>query len=116
MQSKDKMRVCPSCHRSDMTSFSKCRFCGTGYDANQNEGDSHQKLIVSLCVLVILIGAGYCAFTMVNGLRAKQIAPIADQVRRVNRTSKPASPIDRAMKLRKLAAELTSRTIRISCL
>lgn len=103
MRSEDKTRVCSDCHRSDTTSFSKCRFCGTAYDANKGEESSQKKLMVSLCALIILVGAGYSIFTSINALRTKQVAPVADQARRINHSSKPASFSDKLMRLRKLA-------------
>ncbi len=29
----DSEKTCPSCHKKDFTSFSKCRYCGTSYSA-----------------------------------------------------------------------------------
>ena len=103
MRSEDKARVCSDCHRSDTTSFSKCRFCGTAYGANKGDASSQQKLMVSLCALIILVGAGYSIFTTINGIRTKQVTPVVDQVRRFNRSSKPTSSSDKSMRLRKLA-------------
>lgn len=99
----DKARVCLSCNRSDRTSFSKCRFCGAVYNEGEGEASSSKKLTVSFFSFIILVGAGYCVFTAVNGMRTKQVTPVGEQVRRASRSYKPASPIDRIMRLRKLA-------------
>src|SRR5579883_3035398 len=103
MPSQDKARVCLSCHRSDRTSFSKCRFCGAEYNANEVEASSSKKLMVSFFSFIILVGAGYCVFSAVNGIRTRQVMPVADQVKHSSRPTKPPSPVDRMMRLRKLA-------------
>jgi hypothetical protein len=106
MGSVEKTRVCSSCHRSDRTSFSKCRFCGTGYDANQSDASTQKNLLVTWCSMIILFGAGYCIFVTINVVRANQltpVTPVADQVRRPNVSSKSVSPAAKLIKSRKLA-------------
>lgn len=102
MRSEDKLRKCTSCHRADRTSFSKCRFCGTEYNAKNGEATRRLELIVSLCAFVILIGAVYAIYTAANGFRANQVTPGANQVRRSNGSSKPVPST--LTKTRKLAA------------
>lgn len=102
MRSEDKTRVCPSCHRSDRTSFSKCRFCGTEYNAKNGEATRRLELIVSLCAFVILVGAVYAIYTATSGLRTNQVTTGANQVRRSNGLSKPVPAT--VTKTRKLAA------------
>jgi thioredoxin 1 len=88
MVSEDVEKNCPSCKKRDFTSFSKCRYCGTRYDAkidsNQGMGiDQRFLLIVSAAVLIV--GLGFYINNSLKEAKAKRLASIVSQIRAVHR-------------------------------
>ncbi len=88
MPTEDTAKVCPSCKKRDITSFSKCRYCGTRYDAKVAESAApniDQRFIAIICVVVLLIGAGFWVKNSLKEARDKGLASIITEVRAAKR-------------------------------
>jgi thioredoxin 1 len=85
---EDVAKVCPSCKRRDITSFSKCRYCGTKYDAKviEKRGPSiDERFMIAVCIAALLIGIFIWGNASIKEAKAKRLAPIITQIRAAHR-------------------------------
>ncbi|MBK7746073.1 MAG: hypothetical protein IPP57_00655 [Candidatus Obscuribacter sp.] len=83
MSHAEPMQVCPKCRKQDYTSFSKCRFCGTKYDAIVNEEKStiDFKFMFVLLFAGLLFFGGQAVHNFMKAEQAKHLAPLAAEIK-----------------------------------
>jgi hypothetical protein len=80
-------KTCPSCHETDVTSFSTCKSCGTKYDAimPKNNVTIDGRVIGAAVVAMILI-CGIFAFTQAQqSANYERIRSIRESIQAVNK-------------------------------
>lgn len=88
MPSDDVAKVCPKCKKRDITSFSKCRYCDTKYDAKiveQGGLSVDQQFVVGVCLIALLVGAGIWINNTLKEAKAKRLSAITTQIRAAHR-------------------------------
>jgi thiol-disulfide isomerase/thioredoxin len=88
MSSDIVAKICPSCKLKDLTSFSKCRDCGTKYDAHV-EAPSGAGIDQRI-LLVVLGAAGFLSSFLwlsstVKDARLTAMAPLVAEIKAANR-------------------------------
>jgi thiol:disulfide interchange protein len=84
---QDLPKICPNCGAKDVTSFSKCRFCNTRYDAKIEKKTSNidSKYILIAIFIVAFIGAAKWGELKLKEEHAKQMAPITNAIKEAKR-------------------------------
>ncbi len=81
-------KICPSCRATDVTSFSKCRFCGTRYDAviaRPSPLNLDERFIGISAIIVMFVGGFIYLTSSMQQARAEKLKPVSQQVQASNR-------------------------------
>jgi thioredoxin 1 len=81
-------KICPKCKQKDVTSFSKCRDCGTRYDAHIEEprgGGIDQKFLLVVLGVAGAFGFFQCSQSAIKEAKLKRMAPIAAEIKAAGR-------------------------------
>jgi thioredoxin 1 len=83
----DLLKKCPSCKKTDVTSFSTCRYCGTKYSAKIEEPKSYldQKVLAVFAMVAICCGIGYYITSTLKAEKAKNISALVSEIKAANR-------------------------------
>ncbi|MDR3612714.1 MAG: thioredoxin domain-containing protein [Candidatus Obscuribacterales bacterium] len=88
MSSDIVAKICPSCKLKDVTSFSKCRDCGTRYDAQiaapRGSGIDQKVLLIALGVAGFF-GSFVWGSSAIKEAKLKAMAPLVAEVKAANR-------------------------------
>ena len=84
---QDSPKICPNCHEKDFTTFSKCKFCGTDYDAviQKNTVNINEQVIYVVLAALLLIGGVFYCLQLQKSARAQQMASITDSIKAANK-------------------------------
>src|ERR1700759_4594386 len=94
MSSDEVLKICPSCKLKDTTSFSKCRSCGTKYDAYvdvpeetgpSGNGLLNAKLPVVLIGAISALGFFQWSANSIKEERARELAPLVASIKTADR-------------------------------
>lgn len=81
-------RICPSCREKDVTSFSKCKFCGTRYDAvisRPSPLNLDERFIGVAAIAALLIGGTMFFNSSIQAAKAEKLKPVVQAVKASNR-------------------------------
>ncbi|MBP6746797.1 hypothetical protein KA344_16280 [bacterium] len=83
----DPIMTCPNCDRKDKTSFSKCRFCHTRYDAIiEKEKFTIDSRLLGIVAFVVVFGsAGLWVDYAYKQQKIKSLAPIVASIKAANK-------------------------------
>jgi thiol-disulfide isomerase/thioredoxin len=88
MSSDIVVKICPSCKLKDLTSFSKCRDCGTKYDAHieapRGPGIDQRILLATLGIAGFL-GCYMVGLNVMKEARIMGMVPLVAEIKAVNR-------------------------------
>ncbi len=87
MSTEDISKMCPNCKRKDVTSFSKCKFCGTRYDAKiaAEPRSIDMKIVGVICAALAAFGIFNYSNSTLKEAKTKRLAFITKAVRAANR-------------------------------
>ena len=85
--SQDLPKICPSCSKKDITSFSTCRFCGTKYDAiiRKNNINIDERTIGIITLVLLSLGGIFYGGQALKSMRAQRTASISKSVQAANK-------------------------------
>ena len=84
MSQEDLPKLCPSCNQRDATSFSKCRFCGTRYDATMEKVQSPNitgNVMIVIFAALSILGIYQVTSNAMKEAHARRFAPLAAEVK-----------------------------------
>jgi len=79
---------CPSCHQSDITDFSTCRFCHTRYDAvikAAPESSIGKQLVAPIAIVLLVLGPIALIAHHAREVQTAKLAVIRDEIKSVGR-------------------------------
>ena len=84
---QDLPKLCPNCHKKNVTSFSICRFCGTRYDALILKSNMNIDKLVLYCLLLIILTVSgiFCYEQIQKSARFERLAPIRESIKVANK-------------------------------
>jgi thioredoxin 1 len=88
MSTDNVTKICPRCKQKDFTNFSKCRNCGTRYDAHIEEprgGGLDQRVILVVLGLAGAFASFQWGASAVKEAKLKRLAPLAAEIKAAGR-------------------------------